>query len=349
MSQTVLRRYWLVGLPLAILLLAGVVSVAQEASREDGFLLGTYLKTRTLIDKATADLQKIGREIQENGRDINKAEEIIKLAKQRDNKPAESAAREALSNGREARKKNKEIWTRIELVMTRTEAYLATVKDLMASQQGQGSNSRIRGIVSRYSGRVEILKKNGEKAPLDGTSPGLLEPGDEIAAATASGAEIQTLDGRGTVQMGGNSRLKLEEDTPDMQALRLVEGKIYSEVDKAEDFAAMLQDKMGQYRNELLALPGTAWDKSEAWFRRLAKKFEVRTIPHAMAVRGTRFSVEIRDGDTTDLLVFEGSVEMSDHKGEQTVLVEQGFKVVATKDGISEPQKIADIDKWWEK
>ena len=66
-------------------------------------------------------------------------------------------------------------------------------------------------------------------------------------------------------------------------------------------------------------------------------------------MRGTKFTVELKNGETTELMVLEGAIEASDLKGEKRVLVEEGFKVIMTKDGISEPQKITEIEKWWEK
>jgi ferric-dicitrate binding protein FerR (iron transport regulator) len=51
----------------------------------------------------------------------------------------------------------------------------------------------------------------------------------------------------------------------------------------------------------------------------------------------------------TEIAIFEGAVDVGDAECAKQVLVEQGFKVIVTKDGISEPQKVADIDKWWEK
>jgi hypothetical protein len=47
--------------------------------------------------------------------------------------------------------------------------------------------------------------------------------------------------------------------------------------------------------------------------------------------------------------MFEGTGEVSDLTGEKHVLVEENSMAVVTKDGISEPQKIGRIDKWWEK
>lgn len=345
MSGAVLKRCCLVGLGLAILYSGGWTSAAQEASQNDSFLLGALIRTRDLIDRTAADLQKVNQEIQENDRVIGKAENIIAVAGQRNNKQAESVARDALQKAREARKKNEETRARLDLTRSRAAASYAAIRNMLASGQGHGSDSQIRGMVSNYSGNVQISKKNGERSNLDNENPGFLEPGDRIMTSGSSGAVIQTLGGRGAVQLGEYSELKLQEDTPEKQDLELVRGKVYSAVDKADDFAKMLQDKMKEYGDDLLALPGVGQARLRNW----AKKFEVRTPIGAAAVRGTKFAVELKDEDTTEIAVLEGAVEASDLKGEKRVLVEEGFKVIVTKDGISEPQKIADIEKWWEK
>jgi len=338
---------------LAIILLVGSISAAQETRPDDACLLGALFKAQDLRDRAAADLQKIDREIQENDRVIKKAEEIIVLAGQRNNKQAESVAREALLKAREARKKNEETRARLETAGTRSAAAYAAIKNRLASNRGNGSNSRIQGLVAQYSGRVEIFKKNGEKSYLDGNDPGFLESGDEMTTYGSSSAEVQTLDGRATVQLGESSKIKLEEDTPQGQVLRLVQGKIYSAVEKMDDFANMLQEKTKQFGSDFLTVANVSEKEYEAVIKslraRAQKKFEVRTPSWAMAVRGTKFSVELKNGEATEITVFEGSVEAGDLKGEKRILVEEGFKVIVTKDGISGPQKITEIDKWWDK
>ena len=156
-------------------------------------------------------------------------------------------ARAALLKAREARKKNEETRAWLETAGTRSAAAYAAIKNRLASNRGNRSNSRTQGLVAQYSGRVEIFKKNGERSYLDGNGPGFLELGDEMTTSGSSSAEVQTLDGRATVQLGESSKLKLEEDTPQGQVLRLVQGKIYSAVEKMDDFANMLQEKTKQY------------------------------------------------------------------------------------------------------
>jgi hypothetical protein len=351
--MSLFRRSCLVGLALMILFPGGWASAAQEASQNDGFLLGALFRTRDLIDRTAADLQKIEGEIQENDRVIKKAEEIIVLAGQRNNKQAESVARDAQLKAREARKKNEDTKARLELVRKRAAASYGALKNRLAASRGGGANSPIKGMVSSYSGRVQVSKKNGERFELRDDDPGLLEPGDAILTYGASSAEIQTLDGRGAVQLGEYSELRLQEDTPEKQVLELMRGKIYSAVDKMDDFANMLQEKTEQFGSDFLTVANVSEKEYEAVIKslraRAQKKFEVRTPSWAMAVRGTRFSVELKNDETTEISVFEGSVEAGDLKGEKRILVEEGFKVIMTKDEISEPQKITDIEKWWDK
>jgi hypothetical protein len=351
--MSILKRSSLIGLALVILLSGGWISAAQETSQNDGFLLSALFRTRGLIDRTTADLQKIDREIQENDRVIKKAEEIIVLAGQRNNKQAESVAQEALLKAREARKKNEETRARLETAGARSVAAYAAIKNRLASNRGNESNSRIQGLVSQYSGRVEIFKKTGERSYLDGNDPGFLESGDAISTYGSSSAEVQILDGRGAVQLGEYSELKLQEDTPEKQVLELVRGKVYSTVEKMDAYADMLQEKTKQFGSDFLTVANVSEREYEAVIKslraRAQKKFEVRTPAWVMAVRGTKFTVELKNGETTEIAVFEGSVEAGDLKGEKRVLVEEGFKVIMTKDGISGPQKIADVEKWWEK
>ena len=338
---------------LAIILLAGSISAAQETRPDDAFLLGALFKARDLIDRTAADLQKIDREIQENDRVIKKAEEIIVLAGQRNNKQAESVARDAQLKAREARKKNEDTKARLELVRKRAAASYGALKNRLAASLGGGANPPVKGMVSAYSGRVQVSKKSGETFELRADDPGLLEAGDAILTYGSSSAEVQTLDGRGTVQLGEYSELKLQEDTPEKQVLELVRGKVYSAVEKMDDFANMLQEKTKQFGSDFLTVANVSEKEYEAVIKslraRAQKKFEVRTGAGTGSVRGTKFTVELKNGETTELMVLEGAIEASDLKGEKRVLVEEGFKVIMTKDGISEPQKITEIEKWWEK
>jgi len=348
--MSLLKPSCLAGLALAILLSVGWAPAAQEADQNDSFLLGACFRAQTLVDKAIADLQKVDRDIADDDRMIQKLEDIIAQARQKDNKQAESTARELLLKARSARRKNEETRAALELRRARAVASLGVIKNRMSSEAG--SKPRVGGFVSDFSGRVQVNKKNGETFGLTSADIGLLETGDSLLTYGASSVEFQALDGRGTVKLGEYSELKLEEDSPERQVVELARGRLYSAVDKADDFAAMLESKMGQYRDDLIALPGMGQERLEALQKRLKawanRKFQVSRGGSCGAVRGTKFSVEVK-GDETEFAVYEGAVEVGDLKGERTVLVEAGFKVVATKDAVSEPVKIASVDNWWEK
>lgn len=349
--MSLLKLSRLAGLALAILLSVVWAPAAQEADQNDGFLLGACFKAQTLVDKAIADLQKVDRDISADDRMIQKLEDIIAQARQKDNKQAESTARELLLKARSARRKNEETRAALELRRARAVASLGAIRNRMSSEAG--SEPRVRGFVSDFSGRVQVNKKNGETFGLTSADIGLLETGDSLLTYGASSVEFQALDGRGTVKLGEYSELKLEEDTLDKQVVSLVRGKLYSAVDKLDDHVAALQKQAERYGADIETVSGYSKEKvleSVASFKKWARRFDVMQpgIPFAMSIRGTKFSAEVKDGKA-EYAVYEGAVEVGDREGRKTVLVEAGFKVVVTKDAISEPVKIASVDNWWEK
>jgi ferric-dicitrate binding protein FerR (iron transport regulator) len=107
----------------------------------------------------------------------------------------------------------------------------------------------------------------------------------------------------------------------------------------------MMEDKIREYEADVHLLQEEAKKRLKAW----GKKFEVQTQVLTGPTRGTRFTVEVKNAETTELKVFEGTFEARDRKGGKPVLVEAGFSVIATKDGISTPQPFADTARWWEK
>ena len=341
-------RFYLTGVALVLFLSGGTPPGAQEIHDNESFLVGALLKTWTLRERIIADIQKSDRELQTSETIFQEAENRMAIAVETYNDQAIFAAREPLRQARADLKKLKQARARLDLAMTRAEASYAAVRNLLVSAQGKGPNSLICGLVSLLSGKVEIFKKDGKKVTLGGSRPRFLEPGDEVMTTGASSAEVQVLDGRAAVRLGEHSRLKLEEDGPQEQALRLVQGKVYSAVDKVDDFADTLQDNAGNFEadqklKEAIARTG------EPIKGRTDKKFTLHTPNACCSVRGTKFTVGLMNSDGTEIAIFEGAVDVGDAECARQVLVDQGFKVIVTKDGISEPQKIADIDKWWEK
>jgi len=105
------------------------------------------------------------------------------------------------------------------------------------------------------------------------------------------------------------------------------------------------------------------WDilsgKCFLWFKQsYAKKFEVRSLPFAMAIRGTEFTVEVAGDNATTVTVFEGIVNVQDRTSGSnvTIATNQTLTVHPVPGGLT-PQEMsalitevnpASVNRWWE-
>jgi hypothetical protein len=181
MSGTAVRRGGRVGLVLAMVMSGGGMLAAQGASQDDGFLVAACVRTRSQIDGLAADLVKVNRDIQENDRIIAKATDIITLARQANKTQAESVARETLQNAQAAKRTNEEKRARLGWRKLRAEASYEVLRSRLDASLQRGADSRVRGMVSDYSGRVQINDGHGGSRDLTNEDPGLLEPGDSVS------------------------------------------------------------------------------------------------------------------------------------------------------------------------
>jgi hypothetical protein len=342
------RRFYFAGVALAFFLSWGASPGAQEMGDNEGFLVGLLLKNWALRERAVADIQKNDRELQANDRMIKEAENRMAIAVETYNDQAIFAARDPLQKARADRKKLKQTRARLDLARTRADASYVAVRNLLVSGQGLGSNSLIRGMVCLHSGKAKIFRRDGKEVALDGSNRRFLEPGDELMTTGAGSAEVQVFGGRAVVLLGEHSRLRLEEDGPKEQVLGLVQGKVYCTVDTVDDFAEMLRESALHFEADQDLKEATARirEQIKGW---TDKKFTVCTGSACCSVRGTKFTIGLLSGGGTEITILEGAVDVGDSERANQVPIEQGFKVIVTKDGISEPQKVAEIDKWWEK
>jgi len=342
------RRVLLAGAALALFLAGGAPLGAQQSSDNEGFLVGVLLKTWTLRERTVADIQMNDQEIVANNRLIEEADKRMSNAQETFNDQEIFAARDPLMKARAAGRKLKQARARLELAKTRAEATIAAVRNLLVSGQAKGLDSPICGLAFLHSGKVKIVKKDGRKVELDSRRPGFLGPGDELMTMGGSSAEVQVVDGLAAVQLGEHSRFKLEEVNPQEQVPQLLQGKIYCNVDKPADFAAMLEAGAGHFEADPDVKETIARNKDRIK-ERTDKKFIVRTPGACGSVNGTKFTMALMKGEGTEIAVLEGEVNAGNAECAQAVLVEHGFKVIVTKDSISEPQKVVEADKWWEK
>jgi tetratricopeptide (TPR) repeat protein len=329
---------------------------ADEGPRySNDFLLSVYFKAVELRDNAIAEIKKIDMEIQKNEEAIKKSERIISLAQQRNDekaKQAEIIARNGLAKAAEAKARNEETKKELERLRTRADRSLATVQNMLA--RNNGSNQKVKGFISGFSGRVEILKADGTAVTAENN---FLEPGDTVLTYDGS-AEIQMLDGRATTTIGPYSEFLMKKDTPEEQAVELLKGKVYMAVDKIDEFAKKMKEKIEQYKEDLQ----TVKDINKEDIKYLRNQFTLfmklisqegclnNRCPTAICgIRGTKLTSEIKEDKAMEITVLEGAVEVNIPELNQSISLKEGNRVIIAKDGIVKQEKVESPERWWEK
>ncbi len=356
------RRKGMYILSALFLLIFYGISFAQDAEvQKSNWLLGVIFKLENMRDKAIADIQKYEGEIQKCDNTISKSENIVRLAQQKGNVKAEIVAREASIKAQEARIENRDKKNSAELNKKRAEFALATVKNELSNALSQPQ--KIKSVITNYSGHVEIQKENGETFDFGKNQPVFLEKGDFIMTYGNSSAELQFLEGRGSLKAGEYSKVKMEEDDAGTQVMNMIQGKVNISVEGLENYQKMMEAKIKAYKEDLKTVKDETKQKIVDEYEsilisikkasvRFAKKFEVRTGSAVVADRGTQFLVYEDEKKGTEVVVLEGSVEMKGTKGEKIIIINAGYKGTVTKDGkLSEPEKIdlSKMEGWWEK
>lgn len=325
-------------------------SFAQEdASLDNEWLLKKKFELMDARDKAVEEIKRYEEAIRKCDDTISNSESIIKLAREQGKASAEAIARTALNKAQEAKSGNIEKKNALEFNKMRVERDLAYLDKAMA--EALANPRKLQSMVVNNSGRVSIKKKNGDDIPFESNRIGLLETGDELTTQAKSSAELQFLDGRGTLKVGEKTRLKMEKDDGETQVMALAEGKVSVGVEKLEEYQERLEERLKYSRNpkERSSLERMLIKLKVTILKKL-RKLEVRTPSFAMSIRGTRFLVYVNDQAGTEVIVLEGAVELKNANEGKTVVVESGYRVVSTKDGrLPEPEKI-DLSKYgkWE-
>jgi hypothetical protein len=347
-GRTGFRIFSFVGMALVLVFSGGASPGVQEAGDHQGFLVGALIKTWALRKQIAADIETNDRELQTSERIFQEAETRMTNATETHNRQATWEARGPLDKARADLKKAKQARTRLDQANTRAEASYAAVRSMLVSGQGKGPDSSLCGLLSLCSGKAKLIRKNGDQVTLDAGRPRFLEPGDEIMTTGGVRAEAQVLDGRAILLLDENSRLKLEEDGPEKQIVRLVQGKIYMAVDRPEDFTSLLQGSEGYFEKDPELKEAVA--RNQDRIRDLTNRtFLLRTPSACCAVRGAKFTVSLVKNGGTEIAVLEATLEAGEAECSNPVPVEAGFKVSVTRGSVSGPQKAADIDRWWEK
>jgi len=345
-GRTPSLNFFLAGTALAFCLIGASPAVRQEIRDNEGFLVGVLLKNFALKERMASDIPASDRELQTSERIFLEAENRMTIATETHNTQAAWDAREPLKKARSDLNKLKLARARLDQALGRAEATSVAARSMILS--GKGADIPISGLASLHSGKAKILLKNGNEVNLAEGRPRFLELGEEIITMGSSLAEVQVLNGRATVLLGERSRLKLEEDGRQDQALRLVQGKIYSIIDRRDEFAGLFEEgRVGLMDGQKLgeAVAG-ARERAQA----LADKtLTLRTPIACLSAAAARLTLELLKSGASEISVLDGTVDAGDAECSRRIPIEKGFRVAVSKEGIIEPKKAADVERWWEK
>lgn len=190
--------------------------------------------------------------------------------------------------------------------------------------------------ITSVSGYVEILKANSKKTlVLDGQQSIVLEKGDIITTGANGRIKLHfDFEGGGRdIIVGKFSQLSVEVDKDGSQYPFMKQGQLHFS-------KGIVDDALSQMQKEF----------SNTEIGQRFKKIQVRTPSAVTSVRGTTFTLSEDSLKGTELIVLEGSVELTGLKSSKTILVESGYKgIIDLRGEVSEPTRIeiSNIEKWW--
>jgi len=337
-------------------------------------LLGMIFKLENLEERAATDIQLYESRIKKCGDTIRKCQNIITLAQEKGHTQAEKVAGDALAKAMNARRINTDLKHAAELRKKRAGIAKATVNNLLKTDVS--ARPEIKSLITDYSGDVYVFsEKQGKTIKVGENSVFCLKPGEVILTKGNSSVEMQFLDGRGAVSIGEHSKLSIEENESGPQTINMIKGKIHIAVNKLDEYRKMFEGKLKSYKE--LENPSTVKD---VLMQEIAEEYEqkkdriekvksgkydtygflgplgsaplIRTPTAVLGIRGTKLLVFEDEKTGTKVVVLEGTVDVKAIKGDESIPVDAGYKIGATKDGaISKPEKIdlMKIEKWWEK
>ncbi len=316
--------------------------------------VGALSKLNAQERAAAAEIERITRELAKSDASIARAQEILAKARKSGNDVAENFSLETIRKAEQAKLTNLE---RMRLAKLKID-WIKKKKQRLNSAPDKGvEKPNLRALVSRATGNVTLQSASGSGAkPFSVEAGGQLEPGDELRTGRGGSAELQLAGGRASVSMAENSRFRIEKDTDSAEVVRTLEGKFHFAVEKMADFEAALERDLAPLREKLAKLADDPIKAYENFIKSLQnkvrKKLEVKVRSGGSgAIRGTEFLVTENADGSSELLVIEGSVAVSDSTGGIAVPVGTGQVIAISSEGtLSTVRRVntATLPRWWE-
>lgn len=301
-----------------------------------------------------AEIERITRELGKSDASIARAQEILVKARKNGNEVAENFSLETIRKAEQAKITNLENMRLAKLKMD----LIKKKKQRLSGAPDKGvAKPNLRALVSRAAGNVTLQSASGSGAkPFSGEDGGQLEPGDELRTGRGGSAELQLLGGRASVSMAENSRFRIEKDTDSTEVVRTLAGKFHFVVERMAEFEAALEQDLAPLREKLAKVADDQKKAYENFMKglkaRVQKKLEMRSRSGGTtSVRGTEFLVTEHPDGSSEILVIEGNVAVSDPNGGATVVVNTGQAITISSAGTPStvrPANTATLPRWWE-
>jgi hypothetical protein len=174
-----------------------------------------------------------------------------------------------------------------------------------------------------------------------------INDGDKITTSSDGRIELKILDGRGNFIIGPNSEVIVKKKSADEEGVEFIQGKVYTKVDKSDEYLQKVNDYIERYKEDLKTIKGWAEEKMKEYGLK-GYRYSIKTIAAVLGIRGTEFTVETNKTGFTKISVIEGSVEASLTGKNEVTEIPGGYEAIITREALTK-RKIEKLEKWWEK
>jgi len=270
-----------------------------------------------------------------------------------DAQKAKPVAEKALMQAKETQKKLKDQKMEYEWLMSRLNEEERSLKDSYSKME---SNNNVAGLVKECSGTVRIMNLRTKKLEDACHSFMPINDGDKITTSSDGRIELKILDGRGNFIVGPNSEVIVKKKSADEEGVEFIQGKVYTKVDKSDEYLQKVKDYIERYKEDLKTIKG--------WTEEKLKKFGIEMCillwghshchsrpEWVIGIRGTEFTIEREGANTVKISVKEGIVEVThnvNNSKNESYEIPEGYEAIITGETLTK-RKIEKLEKWWEK
>jgi hypothetical protein len=99
------------------------------------------------------------------------------------------------------------------------------------------------------------------------------------------------LDGRGNFIVGPDSEVIVKKKSADEEGVEFIQGKVYTKVDKSDEYLQKVKDYIERYKEDLKTIKGWTEEKMKEYGLK-GHRYSIKTITAVLGIRGTEFTVE---------------------------------------------------------